>query len=47
VDNDPPLTDRDVQAIMVSLFDIRAGFDYLVSVAREEDDDEPEEEEED
>jgi len=47
VDNDPPLTDRDVQAIMVSLFDIRAGVDYLVSVVREEDDDEPEEEEED
>jgi len=45
--SDPPLTERDVQTIMESLFDIRAGVDYLVSVVREEDDDEPEEEEED
>jgi len=46
VDTDP-LTEADVQTIMESLFDIRAGVDYLVRVVQEEDDDGPEEEEED
>ena len=41
------VTHADVQAIMESLFDIRAGVDYLVTVAQGDDDDESEEEEED
>ena len=49
LDREPPITHADVQTIMESLFDIRAGVDYLVTVVRgdDENNDEPEEEEED
>jgi hypothetical protein len=41
------MTHADVQAIMGSLFDIRSGVDYLVTVVRGDDEDESEEEEAD
>jgi hypothetical protein len=49
VDREPPISHGDVQTIMETLFDIRVGVDYLVTVVRGEDDedDEPEEEEKD
>ncbi len=47
VEDDLPLTHADVQAIMESLFDIRAGVDYLVTFVQGDEDDESEEEEED
>ena len=46
MENDPPVTHADVQTIMESLFDIRAGVDYLVTAVRGDEDDESEEEEE-